>query len=109
MKKSENLLFDYQFSGGSGFAFVYLDDVNARTQVGDAQLSWAKGGLKYFFAQNVKDDYFFVQVVFWGNVNFAIAHGVWVQVQPLDGSGFLMFGLLLCLLGREAKSKEKNQ
>lgn len=39
MKKSENLLFDYQFSGGSGFAFVYLDDVNARTQVGDAQLS----------------------------------------------------------------------
>ena len=39
MKKSENLLFDYQFSGGSGFALVYLDDVNARTQVGDAQLS----------------------------------------------------------------------
>ena len=39
MKKSENLLFDYQFSGGSGFAFVYLDDVNARRQIRDAEFS----------------------------------------------------------------------
>ena len=109
MKKSEILLFYNQFSGGSGFALVYLDDVNSRRQIRDAEFSWAKGGLKYFFAQNVKDGNFFVQVIFWGNINFAIAHGIWVQTQSFNGSGFLKFGLLLCLLGREAKSKEKNQ
>ena len=80
MKESGMLLLDYEFSSGRGFSFVYLDDVDAWRQVGNAKFSWTNGGLKDFFAQNVKDDYLFVGVVFWGYIYFAIAHGVWVQV-----------------------------